>query len=77
VAQLANGAGGRLVLVIIDNVVYDLSKFAADHPGGRDVILDYLGTDATTAFEAVGHSMQARRMLLRHRAGVLHADDYA
>ncbi|WVQ78186.1 hypothetical protein IAT38_000269 [Cryptococcus sp. DSM 104549] len=38
--------------IVIDSIVYDLSKFANMHPGGAGVLLDadIAGKDATTAF---------------------------
>lgn len=36
--------------VIIDSVVYDLSKFGDLHPGGAAVLVDVAGKDATTMF---------------------------
>lgn len=36
--------------VIIDSYVYDLTKFVMFHPGGRSVLLDFAGKDATAAF---------------------------
>ncbi|KAI0135767.1 FMN-dependent dehydrogenase-domain-containing protein [Daldinia grandis] len=39
--------------VVIDDVVYDLSEFALEHPGGVAVLLDYSGRDATTAYSEV------------------------
>ncbi|CAH8286956.1 unnamed protein product, partial [Schistosoma turkestanicum] len=30
--------------------VYDITKFAAYHPGGMDILLEYAGTDASEAF---------------------------
>ncbi|CAI2732610.1 unnamed protein product [Schistosoma spindalis] len=35
-------------------VVYDITKFAAYHPGGVDILLEYAGTDASEAFRMVG-----------------------
>ncbi|KRX03469.1 Cytochrome b5-like heme/steroid binding domain [Pseudocohnilembus persalinus] len=37
--------------VIIDNSVYDLSKFADLHPAGRNVLKDYAGQDVTELFK--------------------------
>ncbi|KAF8071705.1 acyl-CoA dehydrogenase [Lyophyllum atratum] len=44
--------------VIINRSVYDLSKFASAHPGGRSVLLDrdIAGKDATTAFYSLHRS---------------------
>ena len=36
--------------VIIDSRVYDLSKFIKFHPGGKSVLIDYAGKDATRVF---------------------------
>ncbi|EIM92640.1 uncharacterized protein STEHIDRAFT_117624 [Stereum hirsutum FP-91666 SS1] len=37
--------------VIIANKVYDVTDFLPDHPGGRKVILQYAGRDATSVYE--------------------------
>jgi hypothetical protein len=36
--------------IVIDNVVYDCSEFAADHPGGESVILSFIGEDCSWQF---------------------------
>lgn len=36
--------------VIVDGDVYDISKFAKLHPGGKQTLLDYAGEDATEDF---------------------------
>jgi cytochrome b involved in lipid metabolism len=56
-------------------MVYDVTAFVHTHPGGQDVILEYVGRDATSAFEAVGHSLQARGMLQKLAVGSIHPDD--
>lgn len=45
--------------IVVDNRVYDLTKFVAMHPGGRDPLIRVAGTDATKNFYAL------------HRADVL------
>lgn len=63
------------LLFIIDNTVYDVTKFIDSHPGGTDVMYEYVGNDATSGFEGVGHSNQARKMLMKYKVGVLVAKD--
>lgn len=46
--------------IIIDNVVYDVSKFLEDHPGGAEVLLENAGKDASRCFRDVGHSDDAK-----------------
>jgi alkylation response protein AidB-like acyl-CoA dehydrogenase/predicted heme/steroid binding protein len=36
--------------IIVDGDVYDVSKFATLHPGGKQLLLDYAGQDATEEF---------------------------
>ncbi|CDJ29986.1 cytochrome b5, putative [Eimeria mitis] len=43
-------------------LVYDLTKFLKDHPGGHHVILEVAGQDATDSFEDIGHTLDARAM---------------
>ncbi|KAF7721050.1 hypothetical protein EC973_005515 [Apophysomyces ossiformis] len=49
--------------IIIDNNVYDLSKFIGLHPGGLGPILEYAGKDATEAF----YSLHRQETLLRYQ----------
>ena len=51
--------------IIIDNNVYDVSKYVSEHPGGSRVVLEVSGEgkDATRNFENTGHSKRARNML--------------
>ncbi len=42
----------------------------SQHPGGEEVLLEQAGRDATTAFEDVGHSADAKAMMKEYRIGV-------
>lgn len=42
---------------------YDITEFLDQHPGGEEVVLETAGTDASGAFDDVGHSSDARDML--------------
>jgi hypothetical protein len=52
-------------------LVYDLTAFATDHPGGIEVLEECAGTDGTEPYEYAGHSIEALVTLDRFQVGVL------
>ena len=61
---MANHASTSSCWIVIDEVVYDVTQFAHEHPGGQAVILQQAGGDATDTFDAV-HS---REILEKYKA---------
>ncbi|KAG4305289.1 hypothetical protein PORY_001459 [Pneumocystis oryctolagi] len=57
--------------IVIHKLVYNVSSFINEHPGGEEVLLDLAGQDATDAFEDVGHSDEARDILKKLLVGRL------
>ena len=59
--------------MVIYDKVYEVTEYLerGSHPGGEDVMLEYLGYDATMAFRGVGHSKGALRMLEKYVIGIL------
>ncbi|KAI5965331.1 uncharacterized protein KGF55_001552 [Candida pseudojiufengensis] len=55
--------------MILYNKVYDLTEFTKYHIGGIEVLYDCGGSDATEAFEDVGHSDFAVEMLKPYLIG--------
>jgi cytochrome-b5 reductase len=51
--------------------VYNVTEYARDHPGGNDVLLEVAGTDATSAYEDIGHSEDAGEIMHGLLVGVL------
>ena len=51
--------------------VVSSSSSSSQHPGGEEVLLEQAGADATGAFEDVGHSADARKMLNDYAIGTL------
>ncbi|WPK25227.1 hypothetical protein PUMCH_002533 [Australozyma saopauloensis] len=49
--------------IVYNGQVYDVTKYLDEHPGGEEVILDCAGTDATEAFNDIGHSDDAHDIL--------------
>ena len=59
--------------IAVYDSVYDITNYIEDgiHPGGEDVLLEYLGYDATMAFRSVGHSKAALKILDSYKIGCL------
>ncbi|XP_049867592.1 uncharacterized protein LOC126367857 [Pectinophora gossypiella] len=57
--------------VVIYDRVYDITNFFNEHPGGADIMLEYAGQDASTAFRSSGHSRIATKALDRFLIGEL------
>lgn len=62
--------------LLINNKVYDVTKFIPDHPGGVSQIIPYCGKEATKAFDTQGgrgrpHSPTADEMLKDYYIGNL------
>ena len=59
--------------MVIYDKVYEVTEFLrmGSHPGGEDVMMEYLGYDGTMAFRGVGHSRGALMMLEKYVVGIL------
>lgn len=70
-AELAQHKTAKSMWLAIDGVVYDITDFLDEHPGGKRLPLKYGGTDASE----VWHSMHRPEILVEHgaryRIGVL------
>lgn len=62
--------------IVVWNHVYNVTEYQEDHPGGKEFLLENAGTDATTAYEDIGHSTDAREILENYRIGKLTDDDW-
>lgn len=49
--------------VIINGCVYDLTKFARQHPGGEEILDEWNGKDATNIFSLALHSSFAQNLM--------------
>lgn len=50
------------IQIVIENKLYDVTKFAKIHPGGQSILEQYNNCDATDYFYSI-HSLQSRKML--------------
>ena len=56
------------VWIIIEDKVYDISKFSKLYPGGTNIILEYAGKDATEVFQAF-HPMKTLKKFPKLKIG--------
>jgi len=68
IAQGAAYQDGQIWLEI-DGIVYDLSSFLIEHPGGAAVLKRFAGKDATEAFHRTKHSMRAKKLMSKYIIG--------
>ncbi|XP_063722059.1 cytochrome b5-like [Symsagittifera roscoffensis] len=61
--------------IVVDNLVYDITNFTLEHPGGEEILFEQGGQDASTPFEDVGHSSDAREMMRQYLIGEVHPRD--
>nr|XP_040564018.1 cytochrome b5-like [Lepeophtheirus salmonis]ADD38035.1 Cytochrome b5 [Lepeophtheirus salmonis] len=57
--------------IVLFNKIYDVSEFIKEHPGGFDIILEYVGRDASLAFLGSGHSHDAFLLLENYCIGII------
>lgn len=51
--------------------VYNITKYFDDHPGGKDVLLETAGTDASESFDFAGHTEEATSHMKQLQIGEL------
>lgn len=69
--EVAKHATERDCWMIIDDDVYDMTKFLHHHPGGFIEVFQCAGDDATYEFMNVGHSREASKIKDRYKIGKL------
>lgn len=57
--------------IVIHGKVYNITDYIQDHPGGAEALMEVAGEDATTAYEDVGHSEDAREIMNPYLVGVV------
>ncbi|XP_012538067.1 cytochrome b5 [Monomorium pharaonis] len=57
--------------IVIHNVVYNVTTFLKEHPGGESMLLSVAGQDATERFEGNGHSHDAVILRENYKIGQL------
>ena len=73
-AEIAQHNSKKNNWVLIHDIVYDVTEFLDEHPGGEEVLLEQGGKEATEAFEDVGHSGDARELMKKYKVCCLNCD---
>lgn len=60
---------------VINNVVYNVTKFLDEHPGGHEVLVNVAGKDGSEDFDDVGHSFDAKELMRKYVIGELVDED--
>ncbi|XP_055627592.1 cytochrome b5-like isoform X2 [Toxorhynchites rutilus septentrionalis] len=74
---LRDGKNGAQTWIIIRDVVYDVTTYLEDHPGGGELITEFAGKDGTRDFDDFGHSGTAMNLLKQFKIGELNMCDRA
>lgn len=68
-AEVAKHNTATDLWMVIDDKVYDVTKFQNEHPGGEEVLIEMAGKDATNEFVDVGHSTDAKEQMKQFVVG--------
>ncbi|KAI4835030.1 cytochrome b5 [Plasmodium brasilianum] len=60
--------------IIVNGLVFDVTSFY-EHPGGYDLFKEYEGKDATAAFNEIGHSVNAKKLMKNYLIGIMKNSD--
>lgn len=74
-ADLVGKNTANETVFVIDNLVYDITAFLDDHPGGHEVLLNVGGKDASEDFDDVGHSSDAKDIMHKYCIGEVVNED--
>eukprot|EP01080_Neovahlkampfia_damariscottae_P000105 gene105-4354_t len=64
------------LIVIVNNLVYDLTKYHKVHPGGKEIILDHCGEDATEKWLLAGHSPKSQEKMKTFTIGKIKESEH-
>ncbi|XP_058129033.1 cytochrome b5-like isoform X3 [Anopheles coustani] len=69
IADVASHNKPNDLWMIIHDKVYDVTKFLQEHPGGEEVLIEVAGKEASSEFDDVGHSTDAKESMKQYLVG--------
>lgn len=73
--EIAERKTKKDAVFIIDNIVYNVTQFLDEHPGGHEVLVNVAGKDASEDFDDIGHSLDAKELMKKFQIGELVQED--
>ncbi|KAE9983787.1 hypothetical protein BLS_003703 [Venturia inaequalis] len=71
-AELSKHASPNDAWIVINKIVWDVTEFSPKHPGGAEIVNQYLGQDATAAYNEVhGPSLVSKHLPASKKKGIL------
>jgi len=67
--EIAEHNSAKSTWIVIHDLIYDVTPFLDEHPGGEEILLEQAGKNGTENFEDVGHSTDAREMMKQYVIG--------
>lgn len=68
---LRDGKSSKESWVVVKDIIYDITNFMEEHPGGVELLCEYAGTDCTKDFNDAGHSPEAIKDMKLYKIGEL------
>ncbi|KAI4493780.1 hypothetical protein M0804_001956 [Polistes exclamans] len=69
IAEVQKTKGTGETVIILNDKVYNVTKFLNEHPGGEEILMDNAAKDATENFNDVGHSQEALDLMKEYLVG--------
>ncbi|GBG23868.1 Nitrate reductase NADH [Hondaea fermentalgiana] len=74
-AEVAKHQSAHDAWIVLGRDVLDVTRWLDFHPGGKEIMLPYLGYNATETFDEQGHSDVAIETTRMYRIGTIHAGE--
>jgi cytochrome b involved in lipid metabolism len=68
---LRDGKNHKETWIVIKDLVYNVTSYLENHPGGSELITEHAGKDCTKDFVDFGHSSDAMSLLRALKIGEL------
>lgn len=57
--------------IVLSNIVYDITEYISEHPGGSDIILENAGKDCTDIFNVIHPWINYKLVLKKYLIGYI------